>query len=207
MAKYVGPSCRLARRNGGVDLQLKSRVRELSSKCKLTVPPGQHGAKKGKISDYGKQLSAKQVLRRMYGVLERQFRRYYQDASRQKGITGSNLLQLLETRLDNVIFRVGFSSTRAEARQLVRHKAILVNGKLVNIPSYQVKPGDVLEVREKAKSQTRIQDALRLAESHGFPDWVEVDPKKMTSTFKRIPDRIDLPADLNEQLVVELYSK
>jgi small subunit ribosomal protein S4 len=205
MARYLGATCRVARRNGGVDLGLKTR--DLSTKCKLTTAPGQHGPKKGKTSDYAKQLSAKQVLRSMYGILERQFRRYYQEASRRKGITGSNLLQLLESRLDNVVYRSGFGVTRAESRQLVRHKAIMVNGIVVNIPSYQVKPGDVIDVREKSKTQNRIQDALRLAEGAGFPEWVQVDIKKMSGTFKRIPDRSDLPPDLNEQLVVELYSK
>ena len=207
MARYLGPTCRKARRNGGVDLNLKSRARELGTKCKLSTAPGQHGQKKGKTSDYGKQLSAKQVLRGMYGILERQFRRYYQEASRIKGVTGNNLLQLLESRLDNVVYRTGFGSTRAESRQLVRHKSIMVNGAVVNIPSYQVKPGDVIDIREKSKAQTRIQDALRLAENAGFPEWVQVDVSKMSGTFKRIPDRSDLPADLNEQLVVELYSK
>jgi len=205
MARYLGPSCRVARRNNGVNLGLKRRA--LETKCKLNAAPGQHPRGRGKTSDYAKQLSAKQVLKAMYGVLERQFRRYYAEASRQKGITGQNLLQLLEQRLDNVVYRLGFASTRPEARQLVRHKAITVNGAIVNIPSYQVKPGDVIDVREKARAQIRIQDALRLAEDSGFPEWVQVDAANMSGTFKRIPERADLPADLNEQLVVELYSK
>lgn len=207
MARYTGPTCRLARRHGGVDLSLKSRVREVGTKCKLNTAPGQHGQRRGKTSDYGKQLSAKQVLRSMYGILERQFRKYYAEASRRKGMTGHNLLQLLECRLDNVVYRLGFGSTRAESRQLVRHKAITVNGNLINIPSYQVKPGDVIDIREKSRGQTRIQDALRLAENAGFPDWVQVDSSKMSGTLRRVPERADLPADLNEQLVVELYSK
>ncbi len=206
MARYLGPTCRVSRRLG-TDLGLKSRVRDLDSKCKLNTQPGMHGQKRTRGTDHGLQLCEKQKFRFMYGVLERQFRRYYEEAARREGATGEILLQLLECRLDNVVFRLGFGSTRAEARQLVRHKAILVNKKVVNIPSYHVKPGDEIEVREQCKNQVRIQDALKLAESVGFSEWVEVDVSKIKGTFKRIPDRSDLPAELNEQLVVELYAK
>lgn len=206
MARYIGPKCKLSRREG-TDLSLKSRARSLDTKCKLDKAPGQHGDRRGRLSDYGVQLREKQKLRRIYGVLERQFRNYYQEASRQKGSTGENLLKLLESRLDNVVYRMGFGVTRSEARQLVGHKAILVNGKVVNIPSFQVRAADVISIREKAKKQVRIQDALSLAEQYGFPDWVEVDPKKMEGTFKNMPERSDLPSDINESLVVELYSK
>ena len=206
MARYLGPKCKLSRREG-TDLFLKSRVRPLDSKCKADKVPGQHGDKRGRTSDYGLQLREKQKLRRMYGVLERQFRNYYKKASSQKGSTGENLLELLECRLDNVVYRMGFGVTRAECRQLVSHKSIEVNGSLVNIPSYQVKAGDVISVREKARKQLRIQDSLNTAEQFGFPDWVEVDAKKMSGTFKAPPERSDLSADINESLVVELYSK
>ncbi|WP_006787679.1 30S ribosomal protein S4 [Thiorhodospira sibirica] len=206
MARYIGPKCKLSRREG-TDLSLKSRARSLDTKCKLDKAPGQHGDRRGRLSDYGVQLREKQKLRRIYGVLERQFRNYYQEASRQKGSTGENLLKLLESRLDNVVYRMGFGVTRSEARQLVGHKAILVNGKVVNIPSFQVRSADVISIREKAKKQVRIQDALSLAEQYGFPDWVEVDAKKMEGTFKNMPERSDLPSDINESLVVELYSK
>lgn len=206
MARYIGPKCKLSRREG-TDLSLKSRARSLDTKCKLDKAPGQHGDRRGRLSDYGVQLREKQKLRRIYGVLERQFRNYYQEASRQKGSTGENLLKLLESRLDNVVYRMGFGVTRSEARQLVGHKAILVNGKVVNIPSFQVRASDVVSIREKAKKQVRIQDALSLAEQYGFPDWVEVDAKKMEGTFKNVPERSDLPSDINESLVVELYSK
>lgn len=206
MARYLGPKCKLSRREG-TDLLLKSRVRSLDSKCKADKPPGQHGDKRGRTSDYGLQLREKQKLRRMYGILERQFRNYYKKASQQKGSTGENLLTLLECRLDNVVYRMGFGVTRAECRQLVSHKAIEVNGVVVNIPSYQVKSDDVISVREKARKQLRIQDALNTAEQFGFPDWVEVDGKKMQGTFKAPPERSDLPSDINESLVVELYSK
>lgn len=206
MARYLGPTCRVSRRLG-TDLGLKSRVRELASKCKLTTRPGMHGQKRSRSTDHGVQLCEKQKFRYMYGILEKQFRKYYTEAARRKGATGETLFQLLECRLDNVAYRFGFGSTRAEARQLVRHKAVLVNGKVVNIPSYSVKAGDVIEVREKSKSQVRIQDSLRLAEGAGFPEWVLVDVSTMKGTFKRIPDRSDLPAELNEQLVVELYAK
>lgn len=206
MARYLGSTCRVSRRLG-TDLGLKSRTRDLDSKCKLTTPPGMHTQKKTRETGYGLQMRAKQQIRYMYGVLEKQFRRYYKEASRRKGATGETLLKLLECRLDNIVYRLGFGTTRAESRQLVRHKAILVNNKVINIPSYQVAAGDVIEVRERSKTQTRIQDSLKLAENFGFPEWVSVDPTKMMGVFKRIPDRSDLPAELNEQLVVELYSK
>lgn len=206
MARYLGPTCKLSRREG-TDLFLKSRVRSLDSKCKLEKLPGQTVERRRRVSDYGLQLREKQKLRRIYGVLERQFRLYYQNAAQGKGATGSNLLQLLECRLDNVAYRMGFGATRSECRQLVSHKAIEVNGKVVNVPSYQVQASDVLVVREKSRKQLRIQSALSIAEQHGFPDWVEVDTKAMKGVFKRIPDRGDLPPDINEHLVVELYSK
>ena len=206
MARYLGPKCKLSRREG-TDLFLKSRVRPLDSKCKADKVPGQHGDKRGRTSDYGLQLREKQKLRRMYGVLERQFSNYYKKANLKKGSTGENLLELLECRLDNVVYRMGFGVTRAECRQLVSHKSIEVNGELVNIPSYQVKANDVVSIREKARKQLRIQDSLNTAEQFGFPEWVEVDSKKMTGTFKAPPERTDLSADINESLVVELYSK
>lgn len=206
MARYIGPKCKLSRREG-TDLFLKGRGRSLDTKCKLDKAPGQHGDRRARLSDYGLQLREKQKLRRIYGVLERQFRNYYKTASRMKGSTGENLLQLLERRLDNVVYRMGFGATRAEARQLVSHKAIQVNGRAVNIASYQVQPSDVVAVREKAKKQVRIQDSLTLAEQFGFPEWVEVDTKKMEGVFKSIPERSELPAEINESLVVELYSK
>jgi small subunit ribosomal protein S4 len=206
MARYLGPKCKLSRREG-TDLLLKSRARSLDSKCKLEKVPGQHGDRRSRLSDYGVQLREKQKLRRIYGLLERQFRNYYKKASRAKGSTGERLLQLLERRLDNVAYRMGFAATRAEARQLVGHKAIAVNGQLVDIPSYSVNPGDVIGVREKAKKQLRIQDALHVAEQYGMPAWVEVDAGKMEGVFKAIPDRADLAPDINESLVVELYSK
>lgn len=206
MARYLGPKCKLSRREG-VDLFLKSRSRALDSKCKLDKIPGQHGDKRQRLSDYAAQLREKQKIRRLYGVLEKQFHSYYVEANRVKGSTGENLLKLLECRLDNVVYRMGFGATRAEARQLVSHKAILVNGKTVNIPSYVVKSGDVVSIREKSRNQLRIQNALSMAEDFGFPTWIEVDSKKMEGTFKSVPERMDLPNDINEQLVVELYSK
>ena len=207
MARYTGPKAKLARREG-TDLFLKSARRTLDSKCKLETKPGQHGAKSGaRTSDYGLQLREKQKIRRIYGVLERQFRRYFAEAERRKGSTGELLLQLLESRLDNVVFRMGFGSTRAEARQLVSHKAITVNGQVVNIPSYQVKAGDVVALREKAKKQVRIQEALALATQIGLPSWVNIDAQKLEGTFKNVPDRSELSADIKEQLVVEFYSK
>jgi small subunit ribosomal protein S4 len=206
VAKYTGPKCKLSRREG-VDLELKSALRPLDSKCKLDQIPGQHGARRSRLSDYALQLREKQKLRRIYGVLEKQFRNYYKAAASQKGSTGENLLSLLETRLDNVVYRSGFGSTRAEARQLVNHKSIMVNNKVVNIPSYQVKPNDVITVREKAKKQTRITDSINLAKARGIADWISLDENKLEATFKNVPERTDLPPDINEQLVVELYSK
>ncbi|GGW82453.1 30S ribosomal protein S4 [Alteromonas halophila] len=206
MARYLGPKLKLSRREG-TDLFLKSGVRAIDSKCKIDTAPGQHGARRGRLSDYGVQLREKQKVRRMYGVLEKQFRNYYKEAARIKGNTGENLLQLLEQRLDNVVYRMGFASTRAEARQLVSHKAIMVNGQVVNIPSFNVTAEDVVSVREKAKKQSRIVAALELADQREKPTWIEVDSSKMEGTFKRIPEREDLSADINEQLIVELYSK
>ena len=206
MARYLGPKCKLSRREG-TDLMLKSRARPLESKCQIDKIPGEQGGKAKRLSDYGLQLREKQKLRRIYGILEKQFRNYYFEAAGIKGSTGENLLRLLECRLDNVVYRMGFGVTRNEARQLVSHKAIQVNGNTVNIPSYQVKPADKISVREKSRKQVRIQDSLTIAEQFGFPDWMEVDPKKMEGTFKSVPERSDLPQDINEQLVVELYSK
>ena len=206
MARYLGPKLKLSRREG-TDLFLKSGVRAIDSKCKLETAPGQHGARKGRLSDYGLQLREKQKVRRIYGVLEKQFRNYYKEAARLKGNTGENLLQLLEQRLDNVVYRMGFASTRAEARQLVSHKAILVNGRVANIPSYVIAPEDTVVIREKSKTQARIIAALELAEQREKPTWVEVDGKKLEGSFKRLPERSDLSADINEQLIVELYSK
>jgi small subunit ribosomal protein S4 len=196
-------------RREGADLSLKSSRRAVDTKCKIDNPPGMHGAgtRKPRVSDYGLQLREKQKLRRIYGILERQFRNYYKEASRIKGSTGENLLQLLEARLDNVVYRMGFGSTRAEARQLVSHKAIMVNGEIVNIPSYVVSPDDVVSVRERSRKQARIAESLALAEQIGFPDWVDVNQTKFEGTFKALPDRSELPPDINEQLVVELYSK
>lgn len=206
MARYIGPKCKLSRREG-TDLFLKSGVRSLDSKCKLESVPGQHGARRSRLSDYGVQLREKQKVRRIYGVLEKQFRNYYKDAARQKGATGENLLQLLEGRLDNVIYRIGFGSTRAESRQLVAHKAILVNGQVVNIPSFQVKAGDVVSLREKAKKQLRVASALALAAQRGEPEWIEINVEKLEAVYKAAPERQDLYADINENLIVELYSK
>lgn len=206
MARYIGPKCKLARREG-TDLFLKSGVRALDSKCKLESPPGVHGQRRGRLSEYGTQLREKQKVRRIYGVLERQFANYYKEAARLKGATGENLLQLLERRLDNVVYRMGFGSTRAEARQLVSHKAISVNGKTVNIASFLVSPGDVVAVREKAKNQLRIGGSLELAAQRGQADWLEVDTAKKEGVFKNLPARSDLYADINENLIVELYSK
>jgi small subunit ribosomal protein S4 len=207
VARYTGPKCKLARREG-TDLFLKSARRSLDSKCKLDTKPGQHGVRSGmRMSDYGNQLREKQKLRRTYGILERQFRRYFGEAARRKGSTGTNLLQLLESRLDNVVYRMGLGSTRAEARQLVTHGSITVNGRVQNVPSALVRAADAVGVTEKAKGQLRIQDALQLAEKVGFPSWVEVDVKKMSGTFKGAPDRSEFGQDINESLVVELYSK
>lgn len=207
MARYIGPKAKLSRREG-TDLFLKSARRSLDSKCKLDSKPGQHGRTSGaRTSDYGNQLREKQKVKRMYGILERQFRRYFAEADRRKGNTGENLLKLLESRLDNVAYRMGFGSTRSEARQLVSHKAFTVNGQVVNIASYQVKSGDVVAVREKAKKQARIVEALSLAEQSGMPSWVAVDAKKMEGTFKSMPDRSEIANDVNESLIVELYSR
>ncbi|QQS16534.1 MAG: 30S ribosomal protein S4 [Neisseriales bacterium] len=206
MARYIGPKCKLSRREG-TDLFLKSARRSIESKCKIDSVPGQHGKAHARLSDYGTQLREKQKIRRLYSVLERQFRRYFAEAMRRKGSTGENLLQLLETRLDNVVYRMGFGSTRAESRQLVSHCAIAVNGKVVNIPSYAVQLGDVIAVREKAKKQTRIQEALSLNAQSGVSAWVEVDETKMEGILKSLPERADLSSDINEQLVVEFYSK
>ena len=207
MARYRGPTCKLARREG-TDLFLKSGIKPLESKCKLEVPPGGiKGERKSRLSDYGLQLREKQKLRRMYGVLERQFSIYYHRAAGRPGATGHNLLRMLEGRLDNVVYRMGFAATRTEARQLVSHKSISVNGEVVNIPSYQCKAGDVIAVREKAQKQLRIQSALQIKGQVGFPEWVEVDEKKFSGVLKQLPDREDILPDINENLVVELYSK
>jgi len=206
MARYIGPKCKLSRREG-TDLFLKSGAKALESKCNLESAPGQHGARRGRLSEYGTQLREKQKVRRIYGVLEKQFRGYYKEAARRKGATGENLLQLLEQRLDNVVYRMGFGSTRAESRQLVSHKSILVNDTVVNIASYQVKAGDSITVREKSKNQLRIKSALELAGNRGSIEWVEVDTGKLSGTFRSVPERSDLPSDINESLIVELYSK
>jgi small subunit ribosomal protein S4 len=207
VARYTGPKAKLSRREG-TDLFLKSSRRGLDSKCKLDSKPGQHGRTSGaRTSDFGLQLREKQKVKRMYGVLERQFRRYFAEAERRRGNTGENLLKLLECRLDNVVYRMGYASTRAEARQLVSHKAILVNGKAINIPSALVRPNDVVAIREKSRKQARIQDALNLAEQGGMPSWVSVDKTKMEGVFKAVPDRADLSSDINESLIVELYSR
>nr|UOZ96856.1 30S ribosomal protein S4 [Cupriavidus sp.] len=207
MARYVGPRCKLSRREG-TDLGFKSARRSLESKCKQDSKPGQHGRVSGaRTSDYGKQLREKQKVKRMYGMLERQFRRYFAKASAQKGNTGESLLQILESRLDNVVYRMGFGSTRAEARQLVSHRAVMVNGRVVNIPSAQVRPNDIVAITEKSRGQGRIASSLELAEQNGFPSWVTVDTKKMEGTYKQLPDRADLSSEINESLIVELYSR
>ena len=206
MARYLGPTCKLSRREG-TDLFLKSRARSLESKCNMEKQPGQTTDRRRRLSDYGLQLREKQKMRRIYGVMEKQFRNYYKTAAQSKGATGENLFRMLEQRLDNVVYRMGFGSTRSESRQLVSHKAIEVNGRILNIPSYQVQPEDVISVRERARKQLRVQSALALAEQFGFADWIEMDTKAMKGVFKRTPDRSELPAEVNEQLVVELYSK
>ena len=206
MARYTGPTCKLSRREG-TDLFLKSRGNSIEKKCNLEKRPGQHGDGRVRESDYGLQLREKQKVRRLYGVLEKQFHNYFVKAVSKKGSAGENLLKLLECRLDNVVYRMGYGSTRAESRQLVSHKAITVNGSIVNIPSFQVKAGDVVAVREKAKKQVRIQDAVSVAEQLGFPEWIDVDVKALEATFKSVPDRDELPAEINESLIVELYSK
>lgn len=208
MARYTGPTCKLARREG-VDLGLKSPARSLESKCKLNQPPGQHGdSRRQRLSEYALQLREKQKVRRTYGVLEKQFRNYYKAAARRKGATGENLLKLLESRLDNVVYRLGFAVTRAQARQMVSHRSIKVNDEIVNIPSYQVKPEDRISLRDRAKKQLRVQEAIGLArELDTVPAWIDVDFDKMEGVFKTAPDRSDLPPDINESLIVELYSK
>ncbi|WP_116963819.1 30S ribosomal protein S4 [Fastidiosibacter lacustris] len=206
MARYLGPKCKLSRREG-TDLQLKSGVRSIEEKCKINTQPGQHGAKRARLSDYGLQLREKQKVRRIYGILENQFKKYYTEAARRKGNTGANLLELLEGRLDNVVYRMGFGSTRAEARQLVTHKGVLVNGKTCNIPSFNLSAGDTIAVREKSKKQLRIQSALELSKQRGSVSWIEVNEAKLEGVFKSKPERAELPADINEQLIVELYSK
>ena len=209
MARYIGPTCKLARREGA-DLSLKSPARALDSKCKLEQKPGQHGAtaKRGKLSDYAVQLREKQKVKRIYGLLERQFSSYYKKASSQKGNAGENLLRLLEGRLDNIVYRMGFAVTRAQARQLVAHAAVRVNGKKVNLPSYQVRPGDEIALSERAKSQLRVQESLTVAQQMDLiPAWIEVDAKKASGLLKTLPERADLPSDINESLIIELYSK
>jgi small subunit ribosomal protein S4 len=209
MARYIGPTCKLARREGA-DLSLKSPARAIDSKCKLEQKPGQHGAaaKRGKLSDYAVQLREKQKVKRIYGLLERQFRNYYKKASSKKGNTGESLLQLLETRLDNVVYRMGFAVTRPQARQLVSHRGVTVNGKIVNLPSYQVRPGDSITLTERAQRQLRVAESLTLSQEMDLsPGWVEVDSKKFAGVFKAVPERSDLPSDINEALIVELYSK
>ena len=211
MARYIGPTCKLARREG-TDLGLKSPARALDSKCKLEQKPGQHGAgtgaRRSKLSDYATQLREKQKVKRIYGLLERQFRNYYKKASTKKGNTGENLLQMLETRLDNVVYRMGFAVTRPAARQLVSHRGVTVNGKPVNLPSYAVKAGDAIALSERAQKQLRVQESLTVSGQMDLsPSWVEVDAKKFAGVFKAVPDRADLPADINEALIVELYSK
>ncbi|MGP1930640.1 MAG: 30S ribosomal protein S4 [Arsenophonus sp. ET-YP4-MAG3] len=206
MARYLGPKLKLSRREG-TDLFLKSGVRAIDTKCKLEQAPGQHGARKLRLSDYGIQLREKQKVRRIYGIIELQFHNYYKEATRLKGNTGKNLLNLLESRLDNIVYRMGFGATRAEARQMVSHKAIMVNHQLVNIASYQVSENDIISIREKARKQSRIKAALELSEQREKPSWLEVDASNMKGIFKHIPERTDLSADINEHLIVELYSK
>ena len=209
MARYLGPTCKLARREGA-DLSLKSPARALDSKCKLEQKPGQHGAtpRRGKLSDYATQLREKQKVKRIYGLLERQFRNYYKKAATKKGNTGENLLRLLETRLDNVVYRMGFAVTRPAARQLVSHKGVMVNGKPVNLPSFAIRAGDSIALSEKAQAQLRVKESLTVSEQMNLaPSWVEVDAGKFSGVFKAVPDRADLPSDINEALIVELYSK
>ncbi|WWO95411.1 MAG: 30S ribosomal protein S4 [Candidatus Dasytiphilus stammeri] len=206
MARYLGPKLKLNRREG-TDLFLKSGIREIDSKCHVDKAPGQHGIRKTRLSDYGRQLRAKQKVRRIYGILERQFRNYYNKATRIKGNTGDNLLFILESRLDNVVYRMGFGSTRAEARQLISHKSVIVNNRIINIPSYRVHPNDIIRIHEKAKGQSRIQAALDIAKQREQSSWLEVNLSKLEGVFKRIPERADLPMDINEHLIVELYSK
>lgn len=206
MARYIGPKCRLSRREG-IDLLLKSNVKPFNAKCKSTVIPGQHGQRHGRVTDYGIQLRMKQLIKRYYGMLERQFHKYYEEADRLKGSTGYNLLKLLESRLDNVVYRLGFATTRAEARQLVAHRNITVNGKIVNVPSCSVYPEDVIAVKEKSKKQARIINALELAQQRGLSEWLSLDTKNMSGIFKRYPEIDELPSEFKVHLVVELYSK
>lgn len=206
MARYIGPTCKLARREA-TDLYLKSGVRPIESKCKMESTPGMHGARRGRLSDYAVQLREKQKVRRIYGVLEKQFRGYYKRADRQKGATGENLLRILERRLDNVVYRMGFGSTRAESRQLVSHKSILVNGHVINIPSYQVEAGDTIAIREKSRNQLRIQGAMSINANRSPIDWVQVNSDKMEGVLRAYPERDELPSEINESLIVELYSK
>lgn len=206
MARYTGPKCKLMRREG-TDIGLKSSLRDLDTKCNMKQVPGQHGARRSRLTDYGIQHRMKMMIRRYYGVLEKQFRRYYEIADRQKGSTGDNLLLLLESRLDNIVYRFGFASTRAEARQLVSHNAVLVNGEKCNIPSRLIAPGDVIEIRERCKSQLRIKAALEMAQQAAQPDWLDIDATSMVGTFKDLPKVADLPAEFKINLVVELYSK
>lgn len=206
MARYLGPRCKLSRREK-MDLSLTSGVRSLESKCKLDTAPGQHGSRRGRETEHGLQLREKQRVRRIYGILERQFKNYFKKATRLKGSTGENLLRLLERRLDNVVYRMGFGSTRAEARQLVGHRCVTVNGNIVNIPSYLLSPGDIVAIREESRKQLRIQSALTLSQARPPCDWLEIDTASFSGTFKNAPDRDRLPPDINEQLIVELYSK
>lgn len=206
MARYIGPTCKLSRREG-FDLLLKSKSKSLQNKCKIDQRPGQHGAKRNRNSDYASQLRAKQQLKRIYGILERQFRNYYKNADLKKGATGQNLLNILESRLDNLVYRMGFASTRAEARQLVSHRSVLINDRLINIPSYQVKLGDCISIRDKSRKQIRVNEALQFTSQLGFPSWLEVNPTSYSGIFKSFPDRNELSIEVNEQLVVELYSK
>ena len=208
MARYRGPTCKLSRREG-VDLELKSRIRNVSTKCHFDRPPGQHGTTgpKRRLSDYGSMLREKQKMRRLYGVMEKQFRRHYGEASRRRGSTGENLLKILESRLDNVVYRMGFGCTRSEARQLVSHSSITVNEKVASIPSMEIKPGDVVAVRERSKAQIRISDSLKGAESIGFVEWVDVKVDEKSGTLRRLPECDEVYPDINESLVIELYSK
>ncbi len=207
MAKYTGSKCKLMRREG-TDLYLKSGSRSLETKCNLEKKPGQTGeGRRAKSSDYSIQLREKQKVKRIYGVLEKQFRNYYKKAASKKGSTGENLLSMLESRLDNVVYRIGLGSTRSESRQLVNHKNIEVNGNIVNIPSYQVSPKDKISIRDNKKEQLRVKFAMNLAETRGFDDWIDVDSKNLKGVFMRIPERKELPSEINESLIVELYSK
>ncbi len=206
MARYTGPTCKLSRREK-TDLGLKSGLRSIDTKCNVEQPPGMHGAGRGRLSDYGLQLREKQKVKRMYGLLEKQFHSYYVKSAGAKGSTGENLLKLLETRLDNVVYRIGFGSTRAESRQLVSHKSVLINGVTVNVPSYICKAGDIISLKDKAKKQQRVKDALELRKQREPHEWISVDEKSFEGTFKSVPERSDLPSEIQENLIVELYSK